>query len=54
MARSFPNLGDYIAEMGLEEGDPVDYVRTRRTPGHYTLTGEPSELLSRVVSVVRV
>ena len=51
-ARGLPFLGSYIAEMDIPTN--VRCERTRRTPGHYTIWGNPAVLLACVVRVVPV
>jgi len=56
-AREFPRLGSYIAEMRIPDqpAGPIRWQRTfSRNPGHYTLWGDPDELLAFVVSIVPV
>jgi hypothetical protein len=49
-----PRLGRFIAVVQVEEGGPVTFERTTRTPGHFTLWGDPATLLARVRAVVPV
>jgi hypothetical protein len=50
-ARRYRAQGAYVARIDLEDGSPIRVERTLG-PGHYTLWGEPSDFLARVVSVV--
>ena len=52
-ARRFRTHGGYVAGVRIEAGAPVRVERTLG-PGHYTLWGDPAELLARVVSVAPV
>jgi hypothetical protein len=49
-ARRFHTHGQYIAGVAIEAGSPIQVERTLG-PGHYTVWGEPSALLARVVSI---
>jgi hypothetical protein len=50
-----PSIGRFIAAVRIEEGAPIRVEQTGDpATGHYTLWGEPSELLARVVSIVPV
>lgn len=51
-ARRLPFLGSYIAEMALPINARCE--RTRPTPGHHTVWGNPAMLLACVVRVVPV
>ena len=53
-ARELPRLGRYIAAVLVPEDGPIRHERTLDSEGHWTLWGEPAELLRRVTSVVRV
>ena len=53
-ARSYPMLGRFIAKLEIPDDASVTWARTTNSSGHYTLWGEPPELLSYVVSVVPV
>jgi hypothetical protein len=50
-ARAFPFLGAYIAVVRLDPSDDVRVERTTSSAGHYTVWGEASVLLRRVVAV---
>ncbi len=52
-ARAFPAIGAFIAEVEIPEDARVVIERTRGA-GHYTVWGNPSELLAHVISVVRI
>jgi hypothetical protein len=52
-ARIQPYLGTHIAELAISEGDPITVRRTGTSRGHYTLWGSPSELLARVIRVLK-
>jgi hypothetical protein len=50
-----PSIGRYIAAVRIEVGAPIDVEQTGDpATGHYTLWGEPSEFLARVVWIVPV
>jgi|SRR3954468_21184602 len=49
--RSFPYLGSHIAVLEIPDDDPVRVERTRG-PGHHTVWGAPSVLLTYVTSVL--
>lgn len=49
----FRTHGNYVAGVRVEAGAPIRVERTLG-PGHYTIWGEPTKLLARVVSVVPV
>jgi len=51
-AERSPWLGAHIAELRVPADGPIRYERTTRSAGHYTLWGEPGDLLACVVSVV--
>jgi len=51
-ATLFPRLGQHIAALRVPEGGAIRVERTTRTEGHYTLWGEPADLLACVLSVV--
>lgn len=54
-ARLFPRLGRYIATLRVPEPGTIRFEQTRDpTEGHFTLWGEPADLLARVVNVVPV
>ncbi len=49
-ARRYRTHGRFVAAVRVEEGDAIRAERTLG-PGHYTLWGEPTAFLARVVSV---
>lgn len=53
-AHRYPRLGSYIAEVRIPDDGGFRYERSGTTEGHYTLWGDPAELLARVVRVVSV
>jgi len=54
-ARAMPWLGRYLASLEIHEDRPIAYERTdRRARGHFSLWGEPAELLASVGIVVPV
>ena len=54
-ARLFPRLGRYIAALRVPEHGSVRFEQTRDpAEGHFTLWGEPDQLLALVVNVVPV
>jgi hypothetical protein len=52
-ARRFRSHGDYLAIVRVEDGAPIRVERTLG-PGHYTVWGDPAEILARVVAVLPV
>lgn len=44
----------FVAEVVIPEGSAITFERTTKTPGHYTLRGDPGEMLRCVVSVFPV
>ena len=55
-ARQVPSLRGkrFIAEVRIPDGSAITFARTTKTPGHYTLWGDPDDMLQCVVSVVPV
>ena len=54
-AQAFPFLGDHIACLEIPDDAPVQIERTLPgSRGHYTIWGDPDELLRYVVSIVPV
>jgi len=51
-ARRFRSHGAFIAIIRIEEGAPIRVERTLG-PGHYTMWGNPAEILARVIAVIR-
>ena len=54
MARRFPTLGAFIAALRIPANAPIRAERTTATPGHFTLWGQPDDILSCVIEVVHV
>lgn len=52
MARRYPALGSFIAEVRLPTGARSE--RTLRRRGHFTVWGDPDELLDGVQRVTAV
>lgn len=52
-ARRFRSHGTYMAVIRVEEGAPIRVERTLG-PGHYTLWGDPVEILARVIAVLPI
>ena len=52
-ARRFRSHGAYIAVIRIEDGARIRVERTLG-PGHYTLWGDPAEILARVIAVIPV
>jgi hypothetical protein len=52
--RDLPWLGGYIAVLEIPAGGTITYRRTGRGRGHYTVWGDPNDLLRCVVRVVPV
>jgi hypothetical protein len=55
-ARQVPSLRGkrFIAEVHIPDGSAIAFERTTRTPGHFTLWGDPDEMLGCVVFVFAV
>lgn len=53
-ANRSPYLGRYVPELRLAERGLVNYEKTTRDRHHYTVWGEPNDLLQSVVGVVAV
>jgi hypothetical protein len=55
-ARTVPSLRRhrFAAELSIPDGAPVQFERTGRARGHYTLWGDPEILLGYVVATVPV
>jgi hypothetical protein len=53
-ARAKPGLGAYIAEIVVNDGNPITVRRSGRGSGHHTLWGDPDELKARVMRTVAV
>ncbi len=52
-ARKFPRLGAHLAVLDVPPGAPIRWQQTFG-PGHYTLWGEPQDVLNCVVSTIPV
>jgi len=50
-ALRFPMLGEFLAEISVTETPPLHFERTTTSRGHYTLWGDPEQLLELVVRV---
>lgn len=53
-ARTYPQLGGFIAEIEIPLDAPVQCERTTRTEGHWTIWAPPQYLLERIVMVTSV
>jgi hypothetical protein len=53
-ARRFPQLGRYLATLDLSQSTTATWERTTPSEGHYTVWGDPEELLQCVVNVVPI
>jgi hypothetical protein len=49
--RRFPYLGKYIVELTIPPDAEVRWERTTARPGHYTLWGEPENILRFITNV---
>lgn len=47
-------MGSYIAEVQIPVLGPIYFEQTGADPHHFTLWGDPVDLLARVTAVVRV
>lgn len=54
MARRFPGLGAFVAALRIPVDALIGIERTTATPGHFTLWGEPDDILNCVADVVPV
>src|SRR5262249_20241144 len=52
-ARRYRSHGNFIAVVQIEEGSPIRIERTLG-PGHFTVWGDPAEILARVIAVIPV
>lgn len=50
-ARLYPKIGSFIAEIHVPTDGRIAWERTTNTYGHYTLWGDPDELLATVIDV---
>ncbi len=53
-ARRFPQLGTSIAAIDVSRAQALLYERTTQQPGHFTIWGDPGDILACLVSVVPV
>lgn len=53
-AQKWPRMGRYIATLEITDVTPIQWERTTDTPGHYTLWGDPIEMVNAVSTVVPV
>lgn len=53
-ARLSPALGSWVAELAIPAHATISFERTTRERGHFTLWGEPGELLRCVTRVYAV
>lgn len=44
-------MGHFIATLVIADGGPIRWERTTRTAHHYTIWGEPDDMLAAVTSV---
>jgi hypothetical protein len=49
-----PHLGQFLAVLDVPEDGTIQYERTGRQTGHWTLWGNPDALRNAVVSTIRV
>jgi len=54
MAKRFPSLGNFIAEIALDDDEQVHYKRTTESVGHWTAWAAPDVFLQRVQTVYPV
>lgn len=52
MATRFPSLGSFIAVLRIRPGATLRLERTTATQGHYTLWGDPADLLACIIDVL--
>lgn len=53
-ARRIPRLGAFLARLDVPHDGPIRCRQTGSNPAHYTVWGEPDDLLSVVVAVLPV
>jgi hypothetical protein len=53
-ARAGWRNGRYLAEIAVDEGDPVTVEKTLRDPAHYTMWGAPEAILAVVQKVLPI
>jgi hypothetical protein len=51
IARANPAQGDFIAEIAIPDDGRITYERTGKNPGHYTLWGEPDDMVRCVTRI---
>ena len=51
VAQRAPRLGAFLAELRIPETGAIDFERTTKSHGHYTLWGDPARMLTCVVDV---
>jgi hypothetical protein len=51
-SRASPMLGRFVAVLRVPLDGTIRFERTLRTPGHFTIWGEPAILRALVVSVI--
>lgn len=54
MALRYPQQGGFVAELRISASGAIRFERSTATRGHYTLWGEPADLLASVVAIVPV
>lgn len=50
-AAVFPELGDFIAILRVDDGGPVRWEKTTKRPDHYTLWGTSADIRACVIDV---
>lgn len=53
-ARAYPQLGQFIAAIEIEEVGPIRFRGTGETRGHHTLWGDAAELVRLIIAVSQV
>jgi hypothetical protein len=53
-ARHYPALGSFVAIIEIPPESAVRFERTTQQRGHFTLWGDPEDLLNSVVAVVPI
>jgi hypothetical protein len=54
IARRFPAVGPFIAEVQVNVDGPVAFERSGEDPRHFDLDGEPAEMLKLATRVIPV
>ena len=53
-AKRIPSLGSYLARLAIPTDSPISYKQTLTNPAHYTIWGDPEELLAIIEEIIDV